>query len=89
MKDATEFNIEGILANSYHLPDGFRDKCSLIYKMDVVSLFEWFSGVLTKTGMSRITGLNKSLVSQYASGIRTPSSKQIRKIEEALHNLGK
>jgi DNA-binding transcriptional regulator YdaS (Cro superfamily) len=56
--------------------------------MDVASLFEWFSGILTKSGISRLTGMNQSLVSQYASGIKTPSSKQSKKIERALHNLG-
>ncbi len=57
--------------------------------MDIESLFEWFSGVLTKSGISRLTGMNQSLVSQYASGIKTPSNKQSKKIERALHDFGK
>jgi len=56
--------------------------------MDVGSLFEWFSGILTKSGVSRITGMNQSLISQYVSGIKKPSSKQTKKIERALHHLG-
>ena len=32
--------------------------------------------------------MNQSLVSQYVSGIKTPSSKQTKKIEKALHMLG-
>ena len=56
--------------------------------MDIASLFDWFSGVLTKSGISRITGMNQSLISQYAMGIKKPSSKQTRKIESALHRLG-
>ena len=58
------------------------------YKFDIESLFHWFSGVLTKSGISKLTGMNQSLVSQYANGIKKPSPKQVKKIEEAIHNFG-
>jgi hypothetical protein len=32
--------------------------------------------------------LNQSLISQYANGFKTPSSKQSKKIEDALHTFG-
>ena len=70
------------------IPEAFARDFDLTFKMDVASLFEWFSGILTKSGVSRITGMNQSLISQYVSGIKTPSSKQTKKIEEALHMLG-
>jgi len=70
------------------IPQEFAREFELAFKMDVASLFEWFSGILTKSGVSRITGMNQSLISQYVSGIKTPSSKQTKKIERALHNLG-
>ena len=88
IREAVEFHIEGLRMEDLPIPEIFVHDFDLAYKMDVASLFEWFSGILTKSGVSRITGMNQSLISQYVSGIKTPSSKQTKKIERALHNLG-
>ena len=88
IKDAIDFHLEGLRLQELPTPAGFQRDFNLTYKMDVASLFEWFSGILTKSGVSRITGMNQSLISQYVSGIKKPSSKQTKKIERALHHLG-
>ena len=88
IKDAVAFHIEGMRMEDLPIPEEFDQEYDLTFKMDIASLFEWFSGILTKSGVSRITGMNQSLISQYVSGIKTPSSKQTKKIERALHNLG-
>lgn len=88
IQDAVQFHIEGMKVEQLEVPDMFQHEYELSYKMDIASLFDWFSGVLTKSGISRITGMNQSLISQYAMGIKKPSSKQTRKIESALHRLG-
>ena len=87
-KEAVSFHNEGMRIENFPIPREFDSEFDLTYKMDVASLFEWFSGILTKSGVSRITGINQSLISQYVSGIKTPSNKQTKKIEHALHNLG-
>jgi hypothetical protein len=56
-------------------------------QVDLQDLFDHFEGVLTKAGLAKITGLNQSLISQYASGLKNPSEKQAKKIEAALHGL--
>jgi hypothetical protein len=35
-----------------------------------------------------LTGINESLLSQYASGLKKPRRLQTKKIEESLHRLG-
>jgi predicted RNase H-like HicB family nuclease len=85
---AVEFHLEGMEQEGLEIPEAFQGDYELKYKTDVASLFEWFSGVLTKSGVSKMTGMNQSLISQYASGIKTPSEKQTKKIESAIHNLG-
>lgn len=88
INDAVEFHLEGMRIENLSVPEEFDQEYDLVYKMDLSSLFDWFSGILTKSGVSKITGLNQSLISQYVSGIKTPSSKQTKKIERALHSLG-
>ena len=87
--EAVDFHIDGMKLESLQIPGPFQGEFDLSYKMDIASLFDWFSGVLTKSGISRLTGMNQSLISQYASGIKTPSSKQSKKIENAIHSLGR
>ena len=89
IKETITYHIEGMQEENLTIPESFQREYELTYKMDIPSLFGWFSGVLTKRGISRITGMNQSLISQYAMGIKRPSSKQTKKIESALHSLGK
>jgi len=89
IREAVDFHLDGMQMENLPVPTGFQGDFDLIFKMDVESLFEWFSGILTKSAISRLTGMNQSLVSQYASGIKSPSNKQTKKIERALHSLGR
>ena len=88
IKEAIDFHIEGIRIENMPIPERFDGEFDLSFKMDVSSLFEWFSGILTKSGVSKLTGMNQSLISQYVSGSKSPSAKQTKRIERALHNLG-
>lgn len=88
IQEAIEFHLEGLVEEGEEIPEVFKNEYELDFRIDVSSLFEWFSGVLTKSGVSKLTGLNQSLLSQYANGMKTPSSKQTQKIEHALHNFG-
>ena len=55
---------------------------------DLVAFFEEFSD-LKISSIALRAGLNPSLVRQYATGSKYPSAEQAKKIEEALHSLGK
>ena len=88
MKAALEFHLEGIKEYGEKIPKKFQNDFELEYRLDVESLFEYFSGILTKSGVSRLTKLNDSLVRQYANGLKKPSDKQRKKIERSLHDFG-
>jgi predicted RNase H-like HicB family nuclease len=88
IEEAVEFHLNGMKEEGLDIPESFQNDFQLSFKMDVESLFDWFSGVLTKSGISKLTGMNQSLLSQYANGIKKPSSKQSKKIEQAIHNFG-
>jgi predicted RNase H-like HicB family nuclease len=61
----------------------------LTFSIDIETFFEWYAGIITKSGVSKMTNINQSLVNQYALGIKKPGTKQLRKIEEQLHNFGR
>lgn len=53
---------------------------------DLTAFFEEFS-FLNVTKVAEVSGLNGSLVRQYASGKKFPSAKQVEKIESAVKEL--
>ena len=88
IEEAVIFHLAGMKAEGLNIPESFKNDYKFTYKIDFESLFDWFSGVLTKSGIAKLTGMNQSLLSQYANGIKRPSTKQSKKIEQAIHSFG-
>lgn len=64
------------------------DNYEIEYKYDVQSILVYYSGIFTKAGLERITGINQKQLSHYALGIKKPRQAQQTKIIDALHRLG-
>ncbi|MCT4643868.1 MAG: type II toxin-antitoxin system HicB family antitoxin [Carboxylicivirga sp.] len=88
VREALDFHLEGMREEELDIPKEFQGSYELDFHIDVQTLFDWISGIVTKSGLARITNMNQSLVSQYANGIKNPSQKQLAKIEQALHKFG-
>ena len=70
------------------IPKELKGEFELRFKMDVKSLLDFYSGIFTKAGLERITGINQKQLWHYASGNRKPRAEQSLKLENALHKLG-
>lgn len=70
------------------IPEEILGEYSLSFKMDVKSMLDFYSGIFTKAGLERITGINQKQLWHYASGARNPRPEQAMKLENALHDLG-
>jgi predicted RNase H-like HicB family nuclease len=89
MTEAIEFHLEGLQEFNEEFPEVLQGEYTLDFKMDIPTFFEWASGIVTQTGLAKIAGINKNLVSQYANGIKKPGDKQLRKIETAIHQFAR
>ena len=58
------------------------------YKYDVASLFDHF-GEINISSFARKIEMNESLLRRYNKGLAVASEKQIKRIEEGLHELGR
>ncbi len=89
LEKALAMHIEGLKEDG-ELPEFLQDpkNLELTYTIDVETFFKWYAGILTKSGVAKITGINQSLVNQYALGIKMPGKKQLKKIEDSLHQFG-
>ena len=70
------------------VPEELSGEFSIEFKMDVQCLLSIYSGIFTKAGLERITGINQKQLWHYANGISKPRKTQVHKIETALHRLG-
>lgn len=70
------------------IPDILKGNYELEFRMDVKSLLNLYTGIFTKSGLERLTGINQKQLWHYAHGISKPREAQVRKIESALHRLG-
>jgi len=60
----------------------------LVFKYDIESFLEHYKGIFTNSALERLTGINQSQISHYATGLKKPRPAQRKKIEKALHKLG-
>lgn len=72
-----------------NIPDILKYEYELVYKFDAVSLLNYYKGIITNAAWERMTGINQKQLQHYASGLKKPRPAQAKKIEHALHQLGK
>lgn len=77
------------------LKQGFKEEgrtfeeVEFIFVKDVQSFLEYYSDIFSKSALERMTGINQKQLHHYATGLHKPRQAQIKKIEDALHTLGK
>jgi predicted RNase H-like HicB family nuclease len=89
MNEAVDFHLEGMREDGDEIPEIFNSEYELIFHFDPESLLRHYSGIFTNAALQRLTGINQRQIQRYASGVSKPRESQAKKIEEALHNLGK
>lgn len=88
IKEAIEFHVESSLEDGDTIPEVFKGKYDLEFKLSTEALLNSYSDVFTKAALSRITGINQRQLWHYASGMRKPRPAQRKRIEDGLHRLG-
>lgn len=61
---------------------------SVYFEIDLKQFFEYYQVINAKHLAIRI-GMNESLLSQYVNGKRKASKKQVQRIVDGLHEIGK
>lgn len=72
----------------WEMPELLKGDVEIVFQMDVISFLEYYSGILSKSGLQKITGINQKQLGHYASGLSKPRAKQRARIEAGLHRLG-
>jgi predicted RNase H-like HicB family nuclease len=89
VEEIVPFHIEGLQEDNDEYPSVFDGKYEFVYKLSTEALINEFSGIFTKTALSRLTGINERELWHYAAGVRHPRQVQRKRIVDGLHKLGK
>jgi predicted RNase H-like HicB family nuclease len=60
----------------------------IILEFDLPSFFEYYPVISAKALSARV-GINNTLLSQYVTGVKKPSDKQVKRILTAVKEIGK
>ena len=60
----------------------------LKFRYDLASLFGFYQ-VINSRALSRRIGMNPQLLSQYVSGVKKPSERQVKRILEGVRQIGR
>lgn len=72
-----------------NVPAILKGKYEIVWHFDAESLLKYYKGILSGTGIEKITGINHKQINHYATGKKKPRPAQLKKIESALHKLGR
>lgn len=64
-------------------------KYQIVFKFDPQSLLNYYNKIFTNAALERMTGINQKQIQHYATGLKKPRPTQSKKIETALHSLGR
>ena len=89
-QESLQFHIEGCLQDGDNLPEWLiSGQYELDYIMETSALLHSLDGVLTRSAIARVSGINERQIGHYAAGIRTPRPVQRIKIVNAIHSISK
>jgi len=82
---------KGMAANGVKVPRWLlKKKYEFEYKfLDAQSLLKAYSPYIPLTYISRVSGINRDQLSQYANGFKKARPNQLKRIADAIHKIGK
>lgn len=88
MRQQMDFFKKTAIEDSFSYPDFLDEDFEIVYKFDTESLLEYYSGILSLSGLEKITGIHQKQLWNYLHRKSKPRRAQVEKIEKGLHALG-
>lgn len=77
-------------AFEFHIEDNDSiENYNLNYQLQTSALLRKLDGFVTRSALSRVTGINEQQLSHYMTGRKNPRPKQREKIVDGIHKIGK
>ncbi|MEG0011283.1 MAG: CopG family transcriptional regulator [Muribaculaceae bacterium] len=88
--EALDFHIEGMRADGDIIPEWLDSgNYEISYSLSVAAILRNAEQFTTMAAISRASGINQKLLSNYANAVKYPRKEQRLKIITGLHRIGK
>lgn len=89
-QESLQFHIEGCIQSGDALPEWLvSGNYEPDYILETSALLHSMDGILTRSAIARVSGINERQIGHYASGHRTPRPQQRKKIIEGIHAISR
>jgi len=82
------WHLESMRADGDDIPESFKGEYEIVFELNIQALLHYFEGILTRSALARVTGINERQLGHYATGHRNPRPAQRKKIIEGIHKIG-
>ena len=86
--DSLRWHLEAMVADGDEIPVALEGDYKLEFELNTQALLHFFEGVLTRSALARVTGINERQLGHYATGHRNPRLAQRKKIIDGIHKIG-
>jgi hypothetical protein len=88
MRLQMDFFKKTAIEDNFSYPDFLDGDFEILYKFDTESLLEYYSGILSLSGLEKITGIHQKQLWNYLHRKSKPRKAQVERIEKGLRTLG-
>ena len=89
-ESALKFHIEGCLADNDSLPEWLLlGNYQLEYELATSALLHRLDGILTRSAIARVSGINERQIGHYALGMRNPRPEKRKQIIDGIHQISR
>jgi hypothetical protein len=88
MRLQMDFFKKAAIEDNFSYPDFLDGDFEILYKFDTESLLEYYSGILSLSGLEKITGIHQKQLWNYLHRKSKPRKAQVERIEKGLRTLG-
>jgi len=87
---ALTFHVNGCLADGDSLPEWLLSgEYKIEYELETSALLHRLDGILTRSAIARVSGINERQIGHYALGIRKPRPEKRKQIIDGIHQISK
>jgi predicted RNase H-like HicB family nuclease len=89
-ESALKFHIEGCAADGDSLSEWLLSgDYEIEYELTISALLHRLDGILTRSAIARISGINERQLGHYASGLRNPRAEKRKQIINGIHQISR
>ena len=82
------WHLEAMRADEDEIPKVLQSDYELEFELNTLAILHYFNGILTRSALARVTGINERLLGHYATGHRNPRPAQRQRIIDGIRKIG-